>query len=184
MARLLDAKGLTAAYAGWDGREVIAVDDVSLYVDEGEIVGVAGESGCGKSTLGNVLALTARPPLYVESGTMTIGGQTLDLGQVNKVPRTWRGEVVSMLPQGALNSLSATQRIRNLVVEVMKAHTKMPKSEALDRASKAYFSAHPGEELPVQEVVRRGWLISLPRFRDRLEWLLRQALPSAQTKHV
>ncbi len=135
MARLLDAKGLTAAYAGWDGREVIAVDDVSLYVDEGEIVGVAGESGCGKSTLGNVLALTARPPLYVESGTMTIGGQTLDLGQVNKVPRTWRGEVVSMLPQGALNSLSATQRIRNLVVEVMKAHTKMPKSEALDRAS-------------------------------------------------
>lgn len=57
-------------------------------------------------------------------------------------------------------------------------------AKALDRASKAYFSAHPGEELPVQEVVRRGWLISLPRFRDRLEWLLRQALPSAQTKHV
>ena len=57
-------------------------------------------------------------------------------------------------------------------------------AKALDRASKAYFSAHPGEELPVQEVVRRGWLISLPRFRDRLECLLRQALPSAQTKHV
>lgn len=39
-------------------------------------------------------------------------------------------------------------------------------AKALDRASKAYL-AHPGEELPTQEVIRRGWLISLPRFRDR-----------------
>ena len=57
-------------------------------------------------------------------------------------------------------------------------------AEALDRASKAYFTAHPGEELPAHEVIRRGWLISLPRFRDRLEWLLRQPLPSGQPRHV
>ena len=57
-------------------------------------------------------------------------------------------------------------------------------AKALDRASKAYFAEHPGEELPAHEVIRRGWLISLPRFRDRLEWLLRQALPSSRPRHV
>lgn len=134
--RLLEATGLTASYAGWDGRPVTAVDDVSLYINEGEILGVAGESGCGKSTLGNVIALTARPPLYVDGGTMTIAGQTIQLGEEHKVDRTWRGEVVSMLPQGALNSLSATQKIRGLVVDVMRAHhPRMKSSEALDRAN-------------------------------------------------
>ncbi|WP_203566337.1 ABC transporter ATP-binding protein [Aestuariimicrobium ganziense] len=135
MSRLLEATNLNAAYLTPEGREVKAVDDVSLYIDEGEILGCAGESGCGKSTLGNVLALTARPPLYPISGRITIDGQTISLDRENKVPRTWRGEVVSMLPQGALNSLSPTARIRNLVGDVMKAHdAKMGKDEALDRA--------------------------------------------------
>ncbi|MGJ6979388.1 ABC transporter ATP-binding protein [Aestuariimicrobium soli] len=133
--RLLEAKQISAAYHTPDGKEVRAVDNVSLFVNEGEIVGCAGESGCGKSTLGNVLALTARPPLYPIGGTITIDGQTLELGHENKVPRTWRGEVVSMLPQGALNSLSATAKIRGLVVDVMRAHgTKLSKDECLDLA--------------------------------------------------
>lgn len=135
MSRLLEAKNLDAAYLTPDGSEVKAVDNVSVYIDEGEILGCAGESGCGKSTLGNVLALTARPPLYATGGSITIDGQTLELGRESKVPRTWRGEVVSMLPQGALNSLSPTARIRGLVVDVMKAHDpKMSKDEAVDRA--------------------------------------------------
>ena len=39
--RLLEAIGLNAAYAGYDGREVQAVDNCSVYIDEGEILGVA-----------------------------------------------------------------------------------------------------------------------------------------------
>ncbi|WP_022910381.1 ABC transporter ATP-binding protein [Aestuariimicrobium kwangyangense] len=133
--RLLEAKQVTAAYHTPDGREVRAVDNVSVFVNEGEILGCAGESGCGKSTLGNVLALTARPPLYPISGTLNIDGQVLELGQNNKVPRTWRGSVVSMLPQGALNSLSPTAKIRGLVVDVLKSHgTKLSKDECLDLA--------------------------------------------------
>ena len=52
-----------------------------------------------------------------------------------KIPRTWRGSVVSMLPQGAMNSVSPTMRIRDLVFDVMRAHdSKIKKDEALDRA--------------------------------------------------
>jgi len=135
-SRLLEATHLTAAYAGYDGREVQAVDDVSLYIDEGEIVGVAGESGCGKSTLGAVLSLTTRPPLYVKSGHLSIDGKVQELGEGHQVPRTWRGSVVSLLPQGALNSLSATAKIKGLVVDVMRAHDpKIKADEALDRAN-------------------------------------------------
>jgi ABC-type dipeptide/oligopeptide/nickel transport system ATPase component len=47
---------------------------------------------------------------------------------------TQRGAVVSMLPQGAMNSVSPTKRIRHLIYDVMRSHeSKISKEEALDR---------------------------------------------------
>jgi peptide/nickel transport system ATP-binding protein len=135
MTRLLNAENLRAAYRTPDGRQVFAVDDVSVYINEGEVLGVAGESGCGKSTLGAILSLTTRPPLYVESGTLEIDGKRQELGARGKIPRTWRGSVVSLLPQGAMNSISPTQRVRDLVVDVVRAHDRnVKRDEAIDRA--------------------------------------------------
>ena len=135
MTRLLDAHHLRAAYRTPDGSEVFAVDDVSVHVDEGEVLGVAGESGCGKSTLGAILSLTVRDPLYVESGTLEIDGKTQDFGAGSKIPRTWRGSVVSLLPQGAMNSISPTMKVRDLCYDVLKAHDrKATRGEAVDRA--------------------------------------------------
>src|SRR4030095_13563822 len=58
-----------------------------------------------------------------------------ELGGDAEVPRTWRGAVVSMLPQGAMNSVSPTKRIRSLVYEFIRAHNrKISRDEALDRA--------------------------------------------------
>jgi peptide/nickel transport system ATP-binding protein len=131
--RLLNATHLSAAYAGSTG-EVVAVDDVNIHIDEGEILGVAGESGCGKTTLGTVLSLNTRPPLYVKSGTLEVDGKIQQIGHGHKVPRTWRGSVVSMLPQGAMNSISPTMKVGSLVIDVMKAHGRVSRSDALDRA--------------------------------------------------
>lgn len=130
---LLRATGISAAYRVGAGRETVAVDGVSLAIGDGEVLGVAGESGCGKSTLGSVLSLTARPPLVVRSGELAVAGKVLDLEATP--PRSWRGEVVSLLPQGAMNSLSPTVRIRDLAYHVIRAHERnTSRAQAVERA--------------------------------------------------
>lgn len=135
-APLLAARDLYAEYAGSGGRGVMAVDDVSVSIGDGEVLGVAGESGCGKSTLGAVLSLTARPPLYVLGGELEIEGKKLSFDPDKAPPRLWRGSVVSLLPQGAMNSLSPTARIGTFAIDVIRAHepSVRPK-EALERAA-------------------------------------------------
>jgi peptide/nickel transport system ATP-binding protein len=134
------ASNVTAVYAADTGQDVPAVDNVTIEVPEGQIVGLAGESGCGKTTLGNALAMIANPPLYVVAGSMQIDDQTIDLTTLakdsNNLHRPYRGATVSLLPQGAMNAISPTLRIRDLVMDVMSAHDKnVTKAEALDRAT-------------------------------------------------
>ncbi len=121
MSDLLSVKNVFAAYKQ-GGNEVRAVDGVSLSLRDGEVLGIAGESGCGKSTLAAVLALAARPPLYVKSGSLTLENQTYDLTQGYKLPRELRGKLISILPQGALNSLNPTARVKDLAFDVIRAH--------------------------------------------------------------
>jgi peptide/nickel transport system ATP-binding protein len=111
-----------AYYAAAPDPDVKAVDDVSLTIDEGEVLGIAGESGCGKSTLASVIALTARPPLYVKSGEMELDGEVINLAMQEKAPDYWHGMKVALLPQRALNSLNPTARVRDFVVDVVRAH--------------------------------------------------------------
>ena len=133
MGTLVDARNIRGVYYT-GGQDVVAVNDVSIRVEEGEVLGLAGESGSGKTTLGSIIALTARPPLHVERGALEIDGQVQELGGDARVPRTWRGSVVSMLPQGAMNSISPTKRVRHLVWDVMRSHSRISKEVALERA--------------------------------------------------
>lgn len=111
-----------AYYAAAPDPDVRAVDGVSLTIGEGEVLGIAGESGCGKSTLASVIALTAQPPLYVKSGEMELDGEVINLTEQAKAPAYWHGMVVALLPQRALNSLNPTGRVRDFVVDVVRAH--------------------------------------------------------------
>ncbi|AXK45257.1 ABC transporter ATP-binding protein [Brachybacterium saurashtrense] len=135
---LARASGIRCVYGGGE-KDFTAVDDVSVELREGEILGLAGESGCGKTTLGNALAMIATPPLYVLSGTLEIDGEQIDLSTLSmadvKRHRPYRGRTVAMLPQGAMNSISPTLRIRSLVRDVMRAHDpRVSTDEALDLA--------------------------------------------------
>jgi peptide/nickel transport system ATP-binding protein len=135
---LLSARGLRAAYAG-RAVDTVAVDDVSLYVNEGEVLGIAGESGCGKSTLAAVLSLTARPPLHVVGGELDVAGKQLSFEPDKAPPRSWRGTVVSLLPQGAMNSLSPTMRVGDFAVNIVAAHEgRVKRSDALARAAERF----------------------------------------------
>jgi peptide/nickel transport system ATP-binding protein len=134
MGELLRVEGVRAAYRTPSSEvEVRAVDDVSLALHEGELLGIVGESGCGKSTLAAVLALNARPPLVVSDGVMRFGEQIIPLGHV---PPDWRGKLVSLLPQGAMNSLNPTARIRDFAIDVVRAHEpKVSTADAVARAA-------------------------------------------------
>jgi len=58
---LVEIDGLVVEYPVTGG-SVRAVDDVSLEIRRGEIVGLAGESGCGKSTVAHSLLRILKPP--------------------------------------------------------------------------------------------------------------------------
>ena len=125
-APVLSVKDLEVAYRTGKDTSVRALRGVSFDLYPESSLALVGESGCGKTTLGNALAMIATPPLYVLSGTLEIDGESIDLSTLSvadlKRHRPYRGRTVSMLPQGAMNSISPTLRIRSLVHDVMRAH--------------------------------------------------------------
>ncbi len=135
MSTVLAVEEIRAAYRLAAGAELQAVDGVSLTIAEGEVLGLVGESGCGKSTLAAILSLTTRPPLYVKHGTMAFDGKIVPLTQLERLPRDWRGRLIALLPQGAMNSLNPTLRIRDFAVDVLRAHDpSIARHVAIERA--------------------------------------------------
>jgi len=128
---LLDIRNLTVSFNTDDGF-FQAVDDVSLHLERGEIVGLVGESGCGKSvTALSILKLLPSPPAVIEKGEIFFKGQNLlnlDSGQLRKV----RGRAISMIFQEPLSALSPLQRIGQQLVETLQLHENIPKKEAWD----------------------------------------------------
>jgi peptide/nickel transport system ATP-binding protein len=71
---ILEVNNLTTKYITRFKEDVYAVDGVSLKIEEGKSIGIAGESGCGKSTLALSLMGYYFPPLHYTSGDIIIDG--------------------------------------------------------------------------------------------------------------
>ena len=74
--KMLEVHELTTKYITRQGEDVYSVDHVSLDIEEGKSLGIAGESGCGKSTLALSLMGYYFPPLHYTSGEIIIEGHT------------------------------------------------------------------------------------------------------------
>ena len=113
-----------------DDAKFVAVDDVSFGIDYGEIVGLVGESGCGKSVSAlSLLRLVPMPPGIMESGRVDFKGTDLLQTSIEAV-RKVRGREISMIFQEPLSALSPLQRIGQQMVETIRLHQDVPKSEA------------------------------------------------------
>src|SRR5690606_30292909 len=133
---LLTVENLSVRYktrAGW----VSAIDNVSLEIRRGEVLGLVGESGCGKSTLGKAL-LRMLPPSSRISGHLWFDGQ--DLMQLSDSEmRRIRGKRISMVFQDPMTSLNPVQRVGDHIVETIQTHEpKVSKEEALERAGELF----------------------------------------------
>ncbi|HHV93303.1 MAG TPA: ABC transporter ATP-binding protein, partial [Firmicutes bacterium] len=135
MKNLLEVQNLKAYYRLVDGIQIKAVDGVTLELRPNEVLGIAGESGCGKSTLAAVMSLTHNPPLHVIGGEVTANGFSLLTLPKEQARREIKGKYISVVPQGAMNALNPTQRVRNFAIDMLREHQPdMTKQEAVDLA--------------------------------------------------
>jgi len=108
------------------GGKVRALQDVSLTLDKGDILGLVGESGSGKTTLCRVLIGLTQPT----AGTVTLGGQSV-AQQLREQPLVFRRRV-QMLLQDAVASLSPRMTIGRTLAEPIAIH-KLPEAPARER---------------------------------------------------
>ena len=127
---LYSIRNLTVEYNTRAG-PVRAVDDVSLDIRRGEILGLVGESGCGKSTLGKALMRLHEGLASITAGELWFDGRDLMKLSLGEMPEI-RGAEIGMVFQDPMTSLNPVQRILDHLTETI--HTHEPKISMPPRA--------------------------------------------------
>lgn len=142
---LLRVKGLKMYYKTLRGY-VKAVDDINLYVNKGEALGLAGESGCGKTSV--VLTILRILPSNSEilDGKIIFDGENLLEMDETSFRKKIRWKRISMIFQGAMNALHPCKTVGNQIVEPIMIHEKIGKNEAKERAMKLLDLVGVGSE--------------------------------------
>ncbi len=140
MPAILEVEDLRLHYLTRLGKRVQAVDGVSFQLQPGEILGIAGESGCGKTTLVSGLMGLLMPPLHLTAGAVRIAGRDILRLPPAEVRRSVLGRDIAMIPQGALNSLNPTRKIRDLATDVILAHDEGTDRRAIQERLRERFT--------------------------------------------
>lgn len=126
---LLEIRNLKMYFSTKEG-DVHAVDDVSLSIEQGEVLGLAGESGSGKSSIAlAILSLLPSNGRLVQGGVF-LDGQDLSHLTENEL-REIRWKKISLISQTAMNALNPVFRVGDQIKEAIKAHTKVADAPAV-----------------------------------------------------
>lgn len=121
---VLTIEDLSIDYQG--EKTVHAVKNVTLSLARGEILGLAGESGCGKTTLAYGVNQLLKPPAKIVSGRAIFhdkDGGDIVLSDLKGEPlRAFRWNKISMVFQGAMNSLNPVLNIQSQLEDIFTTH--------------------------------------------------------------
>jgi peptide/nickel transport system ATP-binding protein len=131
MSEVLTVNNLKLYYFTRKG-VVKALDDVSFSLKEGETLGLVGESGCGKTTLGTGLLRMPNPPGKIVDGEIIIDKENIIPLKENELRKRIRWNKISMIFQGAMNSLTPVYSIKKQMLETLLNHREMEEEQALE----------------------------------------------------
>lgn len=136
---ILEIKNLSVDY-GFGDNPTHVLQDVSLTLNRGEVLGLAGESGCGKSTLAYGATRLLPPPGVIRGGEVIftdrdgVKSDILNLSDDDLRSARWRDFAIVF--QGAMNSLNPVHRVGTQLMDAITAHDKTStKQQARDRAA-------------------------------------------------
>ena len=121
---------------GEPARQFVIVDDVSLTLEKGKVLGLIGESGAGKSTIGLSSMGYGRGSIEL-SGEVLVNGRVILQGGVNGL-RELRGKEVTYVSQSAAASFNPAKRLMDQIVEAALEHGVCNRAEAEKRAVRLF----------------------------------------------
>jgi peptide/nickel transport system ATP-binding protein len=137
VADLLEIRNLrieaTSYPPGEAPRDVVLVDDVSVSVAKGKVLGLIGESGAGKSTIGLSAMAYGRGGVRLTGGEIILNGRNIR-GMGASGLRALRGREVTYVAQSAAAAFNPAKRLMEQVIETSLSHGLMGRAEAEKRA--------------------------------------------------
>jgi peptide/nickel transport system ATP-binding protein len=127
----LSVRADDAGMAG--GARPLLIDDVSLAVAPGEVLGLVGESGAGKSTLALTAMGYVRPGCHVSAGSVRFGGADM-LAMDEARLRQIRGARIAYIAQSPAASFNPARRLAHQVAETLVLHRGLSWNEGQERA--------------------------------------------------
>src|ERR1044071_5165190 len=147
---LLEVTNLKTHFQTREGL-VRAVDEVSFYLDRGELLGLVGESGCGKSITALSIMRLVGPPGKIVAGEILFEGR--DLLKLSPAEiRSVRGDDIAMIFQDPMTSLNPVFTVGEQIAEALRLHRKLSRSAAQAAAIEAMSEvAIPDAELRAKD---------------------------------
>ncbi len=129
---LLEVRNLRIEFPTRRGT-LVAVDDITLTLAPGEVLGVVGESGAGKSLTGTAIIGLLEPPGRIAAGEIKLNGLRIDNLPYEEM-RKVRGREIGAIFQDPLTSLNPLYTIGQQIIETITTHLHVSQSEARRRA--------------------------------------------------
>jgi peptide/nickel transport system ATP-binding protein len=134
---LLDIRNLrieaTVYPPGEDPQDIVIVDDVSVSLEKGKVLGLIGESGAGKSTIGLSAMGYGRGGVRITGGEVFVNGRDILKGGASGL-RKLRGKEVTYVAQSAAAAFNPSIRLMEQIVEAAVKHGVASRAEAEARA--------------------------------------------------